>query len=198
MALAEGLDLSAALREVRDRGAAYLTGALDERFRRRLRREVASGPFVRFPGSFGEVRQEIDAYDVLGAMEGFPALAELRDELARLVRAHGRAVRGLASWLPNEAGVARYPLGSLGITPHLDGKRYRRLVAVITVYGTARFAVCRNRAGEVERAWDAGPGSLTLLGGPGLGGVRDGRRFHRVSGPRRGERCSIGYRMNVG
>ncbi len=199
-ALAGGLDLRGALTEVCDGGAAVVPAALDEGFRRRLRREIAAGPFRGFAESFnrGLVRQQIDGYDVEGDMAGFPAVAELRDGLTALVRKHGREIRGLATWRPNEAGVARYRHGSIGITPHLDGRSYRRLVAVVTVWGRAQFVVCRDRAGEVAKSWEARPGSLTLLRGPGLGGRRDGRPFHAVAGPRGQGRCSLGLRMRVG
>lgn len=197
MALVSGLDLRSALREVVDRGAAFLPRSLDESFRRRLRRELEAGPFEHFAEEFGQVRQQIDGFDIREAFDGFPAVAVLHDELTALVRAHGRAIRGLVTWMPNEAGVARYRPGSIGITPHLDGKWYRRLVAIVTVYGNARFAVCRDRAGAVVVAWEAGPGSLTLMRGPGLGALRDGRPFHTVGAPRRGERCSIALRMST-
>jgi hypothetical protein len=198
MALVAGLDLTRPVEDVLDRGAAFVPRPLDQRFLRRLRRELESGPFRRFQENFGLVRQRIDGFDIPAPFEGFPLVAELVEELAALVHSQGREIRGLATWVPNEAGVARYPRDSFGITPHLDGKRYRRLGAVITVFGTARFAVCRDRAGEVVASWDAIPGSLTLLRGPGLGGRRDGRPFHTVGRPRRGERCSLGLRMSAG
>ncbi len=197
MALASGLDLRPALRATAEQGYAHVAHALDEASCRALWREVARGPMRRFAGSVGQVRQEIDGFDVRDPMEGFPLIAELRDELAGVVRRHGRGIRGLATWRPNEAGIARYRSGSIGITPHLDGKRYRRLVVVVTIHGTARFTVCRDRAGEVVDAWLAGPGGLAFMRGPGLAGMRDGRPFHTVEGPRRGERCSIGLRMDA-
>jgi hypothetical protein len=197
VALAPNLDLRPALRRTAERGYAHLSDSLDERFRRALSREVGRGAFQRFEGSFGQVRQEIEGYDVPDPMDAFPRLLELRDELARAVRRGGRGIRGLATWWPNEAGVARYRPGSIGITPHLDGKWYRRLVAVVTIEGSAPFTICRDRTGEVIERWMAAPGGLTLLRGPGLLGVRDGRPFHTVEGPRRGRRVSIGFRMNT-
>ena len=149
-------------------------------------------------GTFGKVAMEIEGYDVIGSAESFPLMWELSRELGALVRSSGARIRGLATWVPNEIGVARYRPGSIGITPHLDGKWYRRLVAVITVYGRSRFAICRNREGEVTADWRPGPGDLVLLRAPGLGGLRDGRPFHLVGGPTRGARCSLGVRMSVG
>lgn len=198
-ALAAGLDLARPLRRAAAHGFAHVPRALDEGFRRRLRREVDAGPFRPFRERFGQVRQQIEGYDLVGPLEGFPLVRELRGELARRVRAEGRGVRGLRTWMPNEVGVARYRHGSIGITPHLDGRRYRRLVVVVTVCGRARFAVCRSRdAGDVVQAWWVGPGDLVLLRGPGLAGLRDGRPFHLVEGPRRGTRLSLGFRMDAG
>jgi hypothetical protein len=197
VSLARRLDLRSPLKATAAQGYAHVSHAVEGSFLRSLRGELERGPFQRFEESFGPVRQEIDGYDVLDPMDGFPLVAELRDELAELLRRNGRGIAGLATWWPNEAGVARYRPGSIGITPHLDGKWYRRLVAVVTVNGTAPFSVCRDRAGEVIARWDAGPGSLTLMRAPGLAGHRDGRPFHTVEGPRRGTRCSIGFRMNT-
>ena len=197
-ALRPGLDLRAALRRAAAQGYARLPEAADPAFLRLVRREVEAGPFQRFEGSFGKVRQEIEGFDVEAPMEGFPRVRELAAELTALVRAHGRGLRGLATWTVNEVGVARYRPGSLGITPHLDGRWYRRLVAVLTVHGRARFAVCGSRdPGDVVEEWETEPGDLVLMRGPGLARHRDGRPFHLVEGPRRGTRLSLGLRMSV-
>src|SRR5436190_11545417 len=148
-ALRDDLDLSPALIQVRNAAAAWIPSALSDSFRRRLRREIDAGPFRPMQGTFGKVEMEIDGYDVAAPMEGFPLMLELSRELGALVRSSGARIRGLATWIPNEIGVPRYRPGSLGITPHLDGKWYRRLVVVVTVYGRSRFAICRSREGEV-------------------------------------------------
>jgi hypothetical protein len=162
-----------------------------------VRAEVDAGPFRPFGESFGEVRQQIDGYDVSIPDRAFPVVTALCRELRDLVRAHGGGLRGLATWAPNEVGVAHYIPGSIGITPHMDGKWYRRLVIVATVYGRAPFAICGSRdSDDVVERWSAGPGDLVLMRGPGLAGHRDGRPFHLVEGPRRGERLSLGIRMS--
>jgi alkylated DNA repair dioxygenase AlkB len=192
--------LGAALRRTADEGSAHLDGVLDVAVRRDLWREIASGPLRRMAGEFGKagVRMEIEGYDVASPFEGFPALAELASAFGDRVRTEGRELRGLATWRPNEAGVGLYRPGSVGITAHLDGRWYRRLVAVFTVIGSARFEVRASRAGEIVEAWVARAGSLTLMRGPGLSGAADGRPFHVVHGPRRGVRCSLALRMRVG
>jgi hypothetical protein len=194
-----GLDLRAGLHACAATGYARITDAIGPDFLPRLRAEVDAGPFRPFRESFGQVRQQIDGYDVVVPSSAFPLLGELCRELGELVRSQGRGIRGLATWRPNEVGIAHYVPGSIGITPHLDGKWYRRLVAVATVYGRAGFAICGSRdpADVVER-WISSAGDLVLMRGPGLAGVRDGRPFHLVEGPRRGERLSLGIRMAIG
>jgi hypothetical protein len=193
----EGIDLRDALDVVRRDGAAYLPRFLASDRLGPLRREVDAGPFRDMTGEHGKMRMESAGFDVAMPMSGFPLMRRLAGELGAAVREGGTGIRGLASWRPNEIGVARYRPGSLGITPHLDGKWYRRLVVVVTIYGTARFAVCRSREGDIVAEWHPGPGDLVLMRGPGLAGQRDGRPFHLVEGPRRGERCSLGVRMAV-
>jgi hypothetical protein len=193
-----GLDLRLPLRACAEGGHARIERAVSPDILAALRREIAAGPFEPFPGSFRQVTQQIDGYDVRTPMDGFPLLGRLCRDLRDLVRSHGRGIRGLATWEPNEVGVAHYVSGSIGITPHMDGKWYRRLVVVATVYGRAPFAICGSRdPRDVVERWTAAPGDLVLLRGPGLAGSRNGRPFHLVEGPREGERLSLGIRMSV-
>ena len=193
-----GVDLRAELRVCAQAGHARVARAVPAAFLRRLRAELDAGPFRPFGESFGPVRQQIDGYDVDLPATAFPLLTALCRGLAGLVRDQGRGVRGLATWVPNEVGIAHYVPGSIGITPHMDGRWYRRLVVVATVYGRAPFAICGSRdPDDVVERWVAGPGDLVLMRGPGLAGHRDGRPFHLVEGPRRGERLSLGIRMSA-
>ncbi len=195
--LAPGLDLHRALGACASVGHARATSALAADVLGRLRAEIETGPFRPFGESFGPVRQQIDGYDVRVPASGFPMLTALCRELRDAVRSQGRDVRGLATWTPNEVGVAHYVPGSIGITPHMDGKWYRRIVVVVTVYGRAPFAICGSRdPRDIVERWIAGPGDLVVMRGPGLAGARDGRPFHLVEGPRRGERLSLGIRMS--
>jgi hypothetical protein len=193
-------ELVAALRRTAAEGFARVDGVLEDSFRRALWREIQAGPLRRMAGTFGRagVRMEIDGFDVEAPFEGFAATAALAAAFGERVRNDGRGVRGLATWDPNEAGVGIYRPGSVGITAHLDGRWYRRLVAVFTVVGSAPFEIRVSREGELVDAWVARPGGVTLMRGPGLGGARDGRPFHAVAGPRRGIRCSLALRMRVG
>ena len=191
--------LARALARTAERGAAHVDGVVEPRFLRALWREIAHGPLRSMTGTFGAagVRMEIDGFDVAAPFEGFPRLRELADAFTERVVSDGSGVRGLRTWRPNEAGIGVYRPGSIGITPHLDGRRYRRLVAVSTLVGSAPFELLASREGAVEQRWQARAGGVTFLRGPGLAGSIDGRPFHTVHGPARGVRCSLALRMAV-
>lgn len=193
-ALVNGARLGAAFRRTAATGAAFVPGAVDARLLERLARELMALRFEPAPRVVGEVRQETEGATFPRRLPD--VIRALRDALVEEARASG--VRGLRTWVPNDVEVQRYEPGALGITAHRDGKRFRRLVAVVTVRGRARFAVRAERHGEIVEVWDVGPGDLVLMRGPGLAGARDGRPFHEVSGPRNGVRSSVAFRMNAG
>ena len=188
--LRDGLD------SLRERGAAFIDEALDPDTVTQIARESSSGNFERLAEQEGTARQDGEFFVVTGHMNSYPLIAALCAELTAVVHQQGSGIAGLKSWYPNEAWVQRYRGRSGGITVHKDQKRYRLLVAVFTVKGSATFTVCRNRAGDAEMAWTAGSGSLVLLRGPGLGGIEDDRPLHAVGGPDSGERVSLSFRMN--
>jgi hypothetical protein len=186
-------DLDAPLGRVAGEGAAFVKEALAPPFLRRIRAELAGVPVERAPDRIGEVRQETEAATLPPDLEGYPATSALRVALVGAVRSSG--IRGLATWWPDDVAIQRYRQGALGITSHRDGKRFRRLVAVFTLEGRARFAIRSERHGRITAEWEAGPGALILLRAPGLAGARDGRPFHEVSGPPMGIRSSVAFRM---
>lgn len=191
--------LGAALRRTASVGAAHVDDLLEPAFCRALWQEIARGPLRGMTGTFGRagVRMEIDGFDLEAPFDGFPNLLELAVAFTQRVRSDGEGIRGLRTWRPNEAGVGVYRPGSVGITSHLDGRRYRRLVAVFTLFGSAPFEVRSTREGDVTLRWQARTGGVTLMRGPGLVGVRDGRPYHAVHGPARAVRCSLALRMAV-
>lgn len=191
------VDISEALRRVATTGAAFVPQALAETFCEDLQREVEAGPFEPAPSQIGPVRQETEVLAIPAPMQGYAAVAELCRALAALVRLQGRGIAGLERYAPNVCHVQRYRTGALGITPHLDGKRFALLVAVFTTKGSSRFTIHAERFGPPVEAWEVTPGSLVLLRGPGLAGIPDGRPFHAVSGPPAGERFSVSFRMDT-
>lgn len=200
LALSPERELHAGLDAARRSGAAFVEGALTATFREQLAAEVRAGPFAAMSAYEGRAQQEGDLYhlraDDPDDLAAYPSLRQLRDELVAAVRDRGRLPE-LAGWLPNEIHVQRYPERALGITPHLDFKRYHLLIGIVTAAGSAPFTWCADRSGTVYEQWQAGPGSLVLLRAPGLGGVDDGRPLHTVSGPEAGERISVTFRMNT-
>lgn len=191
-----GLGLDQALQTVAGEGFAFVPRALAEDFRRSLQQEVQACPFQPVPGEIGPVRQETEECVIPTPMDRYPLMARLSGEMVALVRDHGRAVAGLEAWVPTAAFVQRYRPGALGITPHLDGKRFGLLVAVFTTKGSAQFSIHETRSGPVVARWEAAPGSLVLLRGPGLAGVDDGRPFHAV-GPCDQGRYSVSFRTDT-
>ena len=197
-ALRPRLRIRRALGRTAEVGHAYVADAIEPAFLRALANEIREGPLQPFEGTYGKVTMQIEGFDVAEPMEGFPAIRRLRDEIAGLVRSQGEGIRGLATWWPNEAGTVLYRPGSYGISPHLDGKWYRRLVVVATIHGTASFSVHPSRDAAPTDAWVASAGGITFMRAPGLAGHRDGRPYHAVPGPKRGTRISLALRMAVG
>jgi hypothetical protein len=195
--LQPGLDLRPVLQTVRDHGAAFSEHALADAFLAQLRDEANAVPYEPMAAHEGRAHQEGDIHAIHGPTAAYPATDRLRHELVELVHAHGADIPGCTDWQPNETSIQRYHRGALGITPHLDLKRYHYLVAVITADGTAPFTICKNRAGDPLTTWQATPGSLVLLRAPGLDHHDDGRPLHTVSGPERGHRISVSYRMDT-
>jgi alkylated DNA repair dioxygenase AlkB len=196
-AFVAGVPLGQALQSVVREGFAFVPRALMETFRRDLHREIRAFPFEPVPEEIGPVRQETEECVIPAPMHGYPMLETLSQALVASVREHLKAILGLDTWQPTAAFVQRYRAGALGITPHLDGRRFRLLVAVFTTNGSARFSIHESRRGPATAGWAATPGSLVLLRGPGLAGVEDGRPFHSVGGPRDQERYSVSFRMDT-
>lgn len=190
-------DLRAALDEVVDNGAAYVDGALTAGFHDLLEAEVIGEEFDTMSGYAGVAEQEGEVLRIRDGITRYPNLARLRTDLIHRVHADGHGIEGIDRWEPNEADVQRYAAGALGITPHLDRKRYHVLVAVFTLAAAAPFTVCADRSGTIRTRWQAAPCSLVLLRAPGLAGTDDGRPLHTVEGPRTGHRISVSFRMNA-
>jgi hypothetical protein len=190
------LDLRPALNTVRNHGAAYIDNTLTPAFLDDLRAQANATPLAPLPVHEGRARQEGDIHVIHGAADEYPTIQRLATDLITLVHRHGAEIPGCADWQPNEVSIQRYQPGALGITPHLDLKRYHYLVAIITAEGAAPFTICKTRDGDPIDTWQAAAGSLVLLRAPGLDGLDDGRPLHTVSGPREGQRLSISFRMD--
>jgi len=177
-------------------GAVHLREALPPSAIADLARAVRRLEFARAPRVIGDVRQVAQMAICRGA-----ALASHTD-LRVLTEDLGAAIRGLngafAPWVPNELTAMRYAPVSGGIDVHLDGRRYRHLVAIVSLAGAAELDVVGDRAGtEVQASFSCRPGDLVLLRGPGLGGLADGRPLHRIRNLGQEPRLSVTLRMDA-
>jgi len=194
--LRSDLDVAALLRETATRGAAIAFDALDREFYKRLAHEVSTGPYQPMPEEHGRAQQEAEILRVECDSPLYPEIRQLGAELVRSFHGSSIGVEGVTEWVPNEVDVQRYRALTLGITPHLDHKRYRLLIVIVTVGDSAPFTLCKDRDGNVLKQWQAEARSLILLRAPGLGCAEDGRPLHAISGPPVGTRISITWRMN--
>ncbi len=68
----------------------------------------------------------------------------------------------------NDMSLQKYRKGSIGITPHKDGKSRINLICVFNLIGKAEFAICDNRSGANPKFLDTMPGNVILLRAPGF------------------------------
>jgi hypothetical protein len=158
--------------------------------------ELTSGPFAPLEPTIGTVHQRGEGLTVEPDDDGFPLVGRLVSELTWEVRAS--RLPGTADYAPNEITCQRYRDERAGITPHMDQRRYRLLVAAFTLVGGAMFTVFEDRsATRIVGAWTTRAGDLCLLRAPGLAGHPDGRPTHSVGGPTAGPRVSLTVRTNA-
>ena len=79
----------------------------------------------------------------------------------------------------NDMSLQKYEAGSIGITPHKDGKSRINIICVFVLTGASEFGLCSDRAGTNPVLFDSTPGNVIMLRGPGfLHGTR--QPFHFV------------------
>jgi hypothetical protein len=124
-----------------------------------------------------------------------PPRAPPPPELQALVASRARRFGGDGYEL-NELTLTRYRGRGAGITAHRDRRRYRLLIAVLSLQGSARLTIVADRAASRPLAsWLYRPGDIVLLRAPGWAGRDDGRPLHIVECDA-GERLSLSLRMD--
>ena len=95
----------------------------------------------------------------------------------------------------NDFAIQHYPKDSRGIGIHRDGKRYRGIVAIVTLEGGSRLFTCDDREGRNARTLDDRPGRIVFLSAAGFAGreAEDARPLHGVDRVT-GGRLSLGFR----
>jgi len=79
----------------------------------------------------------------------------------------------------NSMSIQKYERGSLGITPHRDGLRYKNIICNFNIGGGGSFFICSDRSGEDSKEIDFPPGSILFMRAAGFLGS-DFRPFHYV------------------
>lgn len=175
------LDPAEFLHELRTVGA-IATPALDETTRQHLLGTALSYPYQQEERVVGpyRVHQEMASCTTFPSDSPFHAL---RDRLETKIH----DILGTLEPPPlrdplhfDHLVLQRYPPGSLGITPHRDGKKFINLICIFVLQGHAAFAVCDDRQGHNPKALEASPGNLILMRAPGFLGETI-RPFHYVS-----------------
>ncbi|WP_214403225.1 hypothetical protein [Pseudonocardia lacus] len=119
-----------------------------------------------------------------------------RDAAAWLARA--AAEHGLPGFAPNEVSYQRYTAGGNGLPPHRDQRYYATCIAIVTLRGSATFAVHASRdPDDVVDQWTTVPGEVILLRGWTPDPDTDPRPYHRIDPPVSGERLMFQARQNI-
>lgn len=157
---------------------------LTNAFRQELLAEADTYDYVRQPEVVGphKVREELSSVQT-----PFPygsLLYKLKEGLEDMV------VKGMISTKEidifdkafrfNEMSLQLYEEGSIGITPHMDGKSIANLICIVILTGESKFALCEDREGSNPKYLDTTPGNVIFMRAPGYRGS-DYRPFHFVT-----------------
>jgi hypothetical protein len=149
---------------------------------------AAPFPFRRSTPVIGPVRQ--DAMHLQIALEAAPAAARDLGSALEEVRREVARCDGAEFDMPfNEVVWQKYPAGSSGISRHRDQDFYVGVIAIVTLTGSAAFALD-------DAQWETEPGDLVLLRGTGPAGAHTRCPRHSVGGPVGAERVSLTLRCN--
>lgn len=183
MLLPTSIDLPFLLGQLATSGAASIK-IFSEDIRRALHDEAQSYSYTPLPEVVGEgentVRQQMSRFKDFPADSQFMLLKDsfqawLAGELTSLAEYPFEHPLEL-----NSCELIKYETGSLGITPHRDGFRYKNIICIFVIAGQGRFYTCPDRSGKESIEIDATPGNVILMRAPGFLGQRQ-RPFHFVS-----------------
>ena len=148
-----------------------------------LLKEAEAKGYVFAPQTEVQGKEDARVYQQLETVLGFPEESDfllLRDVFEALLSSHAESLPEYPfSFAPalNSITLARYPTGSIGITPHLDHLKYKNLLCIFVLGGKGKFFVCADRAGNGAREIDASIGNVIFLRCPGFMGIAK-RLFH--------------------
>lgn len=176
------IDLPALIAELTERGVASFK-ILAEEFRLVLLEEARGYPYTPLSEVVGSgekvVRQQMSRFNDFSAHSKYILLEDsfqawLTNELDRWERDPFVYPLDLNSY-----ELVKYEPGSLGITPHRDGFRYKNIICIFIIAGHGRFFVCSDRSGNDALEINASPGNVIVMRAPGFVGPGS-RPFHFV------------------
>lgn len=167
-----------------DSVGAASTHALDEELRTTLELEANGYSYAREAEVVGRgervVRQQMASFEAFPAGSAYLRLKEaLQDAVDHAVAGMEPDIFATRPAF-NSTVLQKYEAGSIGITPHRDGRSYINLICVFVIAGRGRFYVCADRAGNNRHEIDASPGSMIMLRAPGFRGSEI-QPFHYVT-----------------
>lgn len=160
-----------------------------------LRRSAARLPFRTARQQVGDKERVVfQDFEITLAVPKLSRLRALAEELTADLAAALSELHAPPITPPplNEIAVQRYAVGSRGISAHRDHLRYRDLIVLLTLSGSARLFLCDDRSGGGAEEVSIAPGRLVLMRAPGYAGS-DERPFHRL-GDVSARRYGIGLR----
>lgn len=191
-------DLEGVLAELVNHGATSVP-MLPEARREKLLAEALAKSYVEREKQIkaSGVQQELSGCDDFMADDVFSCLRDDFTELLRLkfTQSNYRLTEVFCHPFNfNDMALQKYPPGSLGITPHRDGKSSVNLIVIFLLGGEGRFAICDNRDGLNPQYLDTTPGNVIMMRGPGFMGSTH-QPFHFVSHVNT-EQVTFGMRQN--
>lgn len=166
------IDIEKVIKDLRVQGGTSLPFLKDE-FRQKLVEEAKTYPFKIAPEYVGTagVRQQLSTYFEFPKESLF---FQLRDEFTDFLEDSFNQLEfpPFSEKLNfNEMQLQKYEPGSIGITAHRDHIKYRNLIAIFYLEGSAKFSVCEDINGKNAIELDASPDNLILLRAPGFYGL---------------------------
>ncbi len=126
-----------------------------------------------------------------------PRLRELVEYVGWQIRSASVPKANNELFYPDDINVWRYDDQSSAIGRHRDYSHDLFLIVGVTTKGCCTLEFYGDNADNMNpKIWQAGPGSLMLLRGPGFC-EHDDRPWHAVNPPKHGERVSIIIRQDI-
>jgi hypothetical protein len=195
-----GLNFSHLLREVVTFGGTFVPCAFRSEYLDFLLEEIESLEYGHY-----ESGEEAAVYEkhrdfrarIYQTEVHIPRLRHLVEQLGWQVRLASVPQANNECFYPDDINVWRYSDTSSAIGKHRDYSHDKFLIIGITVTGYCTLEYYgEDKNNPKPKLWQAGPGSLMILRGPGFC-ENDSRPFHAVNPPVNGERISIVIRQDI-